>query len=217
MREPIRIMIADDHPIFRQGLKQIVESDEQMNVVAEAEDGARVLEQLQACAAQIALIDIDMPNHDGIEVARDIRANRLPVKIIFLTMHKDEGFLNLALDAGASGYVLKDGAIIEILSAIKAVAAGQTYISPALSHFLINRRRRAAELEQEHAGLQRLTATERRVLKLIAEYKTSREIANEMAIGIRTVEHHRANIAEKLGLRGSHALIQFASENKSAI
>src|SRR5688572_5874370 len=125
MKAEIRIMIADDHPIFRQGLRQVIEADHGLNIVAEAADGETTLERLSQCDAEILVLDVDMPNKDGFEVARSIREQRLPVKVIFLTMHKDERFFNTALDLGVKGYVLKDSAVTEIVGSIRAVAAGQ--------------------------------------------------------------------------------------------
>src|SRR5678816_4606144 len=124
-------------------------------------------------------------------------------------MHKDEQYLHAALDLGVKGYVLKDSAIVEIVSCIKAVIAGHEYVSPSLTSYLIRRGSRAAALAEERPALEQLTPTERRVLKLVADGQTSREIASILGIGIRTVEHHRNNIATKLDLHGSHALVKF--------
>jgi DNA-binding NarL/FixJ family response regulator len=161
------------------------------------------------------VLDVDMPHKDGVEVARQVRELRLNVSLIFLTMHRDERFFNAALDAGAQGYVLKDSALSEILSAIRAVAAGRSYITPLLTGYLLNRRAVSARVNL--TGLAALTDAERRVLKLVAEYKTSREIADQLFISIRTVDRHRANIATKLDLKGSHALLQFAIEHKAEL
>jgi len=212
-----RIVIADDHPIFRQGLRQIIETDPRLKVVGEAADGDTALEQLRESGAEVAVLDVDMPGSDGFAVARTLRELHLPVGVIFLTMHKDERFFNAALDLGVKGYVLKDSAATEIIGGIRAVAAGQEYVSPALTTFLLNRARRAAALAAEQPALARLTTTERRVLKLIAEYKTSREIADELCVSPRTVEHHRANICDKLDLKGSHALLKFAAAHQSQL
>ena len=136
---------------------------------------------------------------------------------MFLTMHKDERFLNAALDIGVKGYLLKDSAVTEIVASIKAAAAGHDYVSPALTSFLVNRSRRTAELAREKPAIGKLTPTERRILFLLGGYKTSKEIANELFISVRTVERHRANICEKLDLHGSHALIKFATEHRSEL
>ncbi|MCA1849472.1 MAG: response regulator transcription factor [Acidobacteria bacterium] len=217
METEIRIVIADDHPIFRKGLRQVIETDARLKVIGEADDGLTALEQIRGMQPDVVVLDVDMPNKDGFEVARAVQDERLAVEIIFLTMHKDERFFNAALDLGVKGYVLKDSVVTEIIGGIRAVAAGQNYISPPLSNYIVNRSRRAAALAQQKPGLSDLTPTERRVLNLIAEYKTSREIAGELFISTRTVEHHRANISMKLELQGSHALLKFALEHKSEL
>jgi DNA-binding NarL/FixJ family response regulator len=132
-------------------------------------------------------------------------------------MHKDERLLNAALDLGVKGYLLKDSAETEIITGIKEVAAGREYVSQALIGYLINRGRRVKRLLMEKPAVARLTPTERKILALLADYKTSKEIAQELFISPRTVDHHRANISEKLDLHGSHALIKFASEHRSEL
>jgi DNA-binding NarL/FixJ family response regulator len=213
----IRILIADDHPVFRQGLRQIIETDPQLTVIAEAADGEQALARLQDTPVDVAMLDLTMPLKDGFAVARAARELRLAVPLVFLTMHKDEHYLHAALDLGVRGYVLKDSAITEIVSCLKAVVAGQDYISPALSSYLIRRSNRAASLAAAKPALEQLTPAERRVLKLIAEGQTSRTIAAELGIGIRTVEHHRNNITTKLELHGSHALIKFALQHQAEL
>lgn len=211
MKPEIKVVIADDHPIFRRGLRQIIETDPGIKVVAEADDGETALAVLQEYVPQVAVIDVDMPNQDGFDVLQAIRSKRLPVAVVFLTMHKDERIFNKALDLGVMGYVLKDSAITEIVAGIKAAADGQNYVSPVMSTSLLKRATRATT--SLPPGLNDLTPTERRVLKLIAEYKTSKDIATELFISTRTVEHHRANISTKLELKGSHALLKFALDN----
>ena len=217
MNQPIRVLIADDHPVFRQGLRQIIETDPQLTVVAEASDGEQALARLRDTPVDVAMLDLTMPLKDGFAVAREIRELRLAVPLVFLTMHKDEHYLHAALDLGVRGYVLKDSAVAEIVNCIRAVVAGHDYISPALSSCLIRRNARAAALAAEKPALEQLTPAERRVLKLIAEGQTSREIAAALGIGVRTVEHHRNNIAAKLELRGSHALVKFALQHQTEL
>lgn len=216
-KSEIRVLIADDHPIFRKGLRSTIEADSRLKVVAEAEDGDAALQQIEAFNPEIVVLDMEMPNKDGFEVMRTIQKRKLSVAVIFLTMYKDERFFNAALDLGVMGYVLKDSAVNDIVVSIKAVAAGQNFISPQLSTYLLSRRVRAASLIEQKPSLKNLTPAERQVLRLISANRTSKEIANELYISIRTVEKHRANVCEKLELHGSHALLSFALEHKSEL
>jgi DNA-binding NarL/FixJ family response regulator len=217
MKTEIRVLIADDHPIFRQGLRGVIEADGTLAVVAEACDGEIALEQIQSLRPQVAVLDMEMPNKGGLDVMRAIHEKRLPVAVIFLTMHKDERFFNAAINSGAKGYVLKESAVNDIISAIKAVAADQDYISPQLSAHLLNRRARKESLGEQKPGLATLTPAERQVLRLIAANKTSKEIADELYISPRTVDKHRANISDKLEMHGSHALLNFALKHESEL
>jgi DNA-binding NarL/FixJ family response regulator len=214
MKPEISVVIADDHPVFRQGLRQIVEVESGIKVVGEAVDGAVALRMIQELRPDVAVLDINMPNMKGFEVAREVRQAGLGVRIIFLTMYDDERMFNEALNVGALGYLLKDSAISDIVGGIRAVAAGQHFISPSISGYLINRAARSTALSEQTPSLGDLTPTELRILKLIAEYKTSKEIAAQLFISYRTVENHRTSICHKLGIHGSNALIKFALEHR---
>lgn len=217
MESAIEVLIADDHPIVRQGLRQTIEAGAGLRVVAEAGDGREALARIKGLKPHVAVLDIQMPVLDGFGVARAVRAEGLPVGLVFLTVYRDEDIFNAALDLGVKGYVLKDSAVEDIVACVRAVAAGQHYASPALTSHLVSRGRRAAALVEERPGLAALTPTERQVLRLIADYKTSREIAAELFVSPRTVETHRNHICQKLGLRGSHALMKFALSHKSEL
>ena len=217
MAGEIRILIADDHPIFRHGLRQIVERESHIVIVDEAEDGETAWQKLQTTNADVAVLDIDMPGRDGFEIARAVNEARLRVALVFLTMHKDEHFLNQALDLNVKGYIVKDSALIDIVQCIRTVAAGKEYVSPQLTGFLLNRSRRSAELAARKPQIISLTPIERRVLKLVAQYKSNKEIASELFLSVRTIEHHRARISNKLELEGHHALLKFALEHQSEL
>jgi two-component system, NarL family, response regulator DegU len=213
----IRILIADDHPIFREGLKKVFSRDAQLQVVGEAEDGAGAIARLAELRPDVAVLDLDMPGKDGFAVMRAAREARLAVKVIILTTHDNEELFHRALDLGVAGYVLKDGAVTEIINAIRAVAAGRNHISPGLATYLLNRAGRAARLAERKPAINDLTPAERRVLKMIAYEKTSKEIAEALCVSVRTVEHHRSNICEKLDLHGFNALVKFALAHKSEL
>ena len=213
----ITIIIADDHPIVRQGLRQTIEAENGLNIVAEAEDGQAALAAIVKFQPQIAVLDIDMPEMDGFEVARAVREKNLATEIIFLTIHRDEIMFNEAIDLGAKGYVLKQSALEEITSCIKTVAKSQYYASPSLTTLLINRQRRVLNLSEEKITIKDLTRSEKRILKMIADDRTTKEIADELFISPTTVEKHRANICRKLELKGSYALLKFALTHKSEL
>jgi DNA-binding NarL/FixJ family response regulator len=217
MRSGITVLIADDHPIFRTGLRQVIETDPAVRVVAEAGNGDEALATIQSVGPDVAVLDIDMPGCDGLDVARALRDRRSATRVIFLTLHTDAWFLSAALDAGVHGYVPKESAATEIAGAIRSVHAGQQYVSPVLSSLLITRSRRADALAKELPALDALTPTEMKVLKLVAEIKTTKEIADALCMSPRTVEHHRTSIATKLELHGSHALTRFAVKHQASL
>ena len=215
MTSDITVLIADDHPVFRGGLRQVIENAMGLRVVAEAENGAVALRLLAEKRPQVAVLDVDMPEVDGFEVVRTARRQRIEVEVVFLTMHKDEDVLNEALSLGVRGFIVKDSAVNDITESIRAVAAGQFFISPSMSGLLVKRNAAGRALSDERPGLKTLTATELRVLQLLADYKTNKDIAQEMFLSYRTVENHRANICQKLDLSGTHALVKFAVEYRS--
>lgn len=211
----LRIVIADDHPIFRLGLRQIIEKEPGLEVVGEAGDGPAAIAMIRTLRPAIAILDIAMPQSDGLVVARQLIAEELSVEIILATMFREEKLFTKALEAGVKGYVLKDSAAADIVSCITAVAAGQHYASPGLTSYLVKRVRSAAG-QGTALTVDDLTPAERRVLSLIAEYKTSKAIGEELFISPRTVDTHRTNICHKLGIHGSHALMKFALAQKGS-
>jgi DNA-binding NarL/FixJ family response regulator len=215
MADDITILLADDHPIFRHGLKQLIEVRPGFRVVGEASDGRRAFELIQTHKPEIAILDLDMPEWNGFAVARRIRELDLATKIVILTMHKDELYVRQAMDLEVLGYLIKDSAVTELIDCLETVAKGRNYISPVLSSFVIPRSRRTRSTR--NPGLEELTPTERHVLVLLAGLKTTKEIANELGVSPRTIDNHRAHICSKLDLQGSHALVKFALKHKGEL
>ena len=213
-RRKQNITLADDHPVFRNGLRQIVEAESDFKVIGEACDGEKALEQIKALSPEVAILDISMPKLDGLAVADIVHEEDLPVKIVLVTMYREEKLFKKALEAGVKGYVLKDSAAIDIISCLNAVAAGENYTSPELTTYLIKRVREVDTALTPQSSLDSLSDTERRLLSLIADCKTNKEMAQELFISVRTVETHRNNICKKLNVHGSHALMKFALDHK---
>jgi DNA-binding NarL/FixJ family response regulator len=217
MSDEIRILIADDHPLMRKGLRLSIEEDPGLKVVAEASDGEMALAFVESLRPNIALLDIEMPKLDGLGVAREIAKRGLETKIIFLTFHTNEDLFRSAMDLGSAGYILKDSATQEVVAGVRAVAAGRPYLSSAITAGLLQRRE-VSGTKSDQSLASKLTPTERRVMQLIATGKTSKEIGSELSIHYRTVENHRTNITRKLGLEGegANALLRFALQNKAS-
>jgi DNA-binding NarL/FixJ family response regulator len=213
----IQIIIADDHPIFRSGLKQIIEEDEGIDIIGFAENGRKALDKIDELNPEIALLDIDMPKMTGLQVLKELKKSKSSTKVIFLTVFSSEDIFDEAMELGVSGFVLKDCAVNDIVECIYKVADDNYYISPSISNLLVSRRDKIKKLEKERPNLMELTKTELIILKSISEGKTSKEIADEMFISYKTVENHRSNMSSKLGLKGSFSLIKFALENRQLL
>jgi DNA-binding NarL/FixJ family response regulator len=210
------LLLADDHPLMRKGLKEVIEEDGRYTIVAEAGDGEQALELILRHQPSIAILDIDMPRLGGLELAKTVLSKRIPVELIILTMHDRQTVFNRAMDLGVLGYVVKDSALTDILDAITSVASGKPYISPSLSGLLL-KRSHSADVADSSLIMSLLTPTERKILRLIAEEKTTKEIADQLFVSVRTIDTHRAHICSKLDLHGPTALLRFALENKSRI
>lgn len=212
MLNEIKIVLADDHPIVRQGLRQVIEREMGLRVVAECGDGVMALAEIEKQQPDIAILDVDMPRASGFDVLRALSKNQSAVQVILMTVHDEVEFFNEALDLGAKAYILKECAVEEVVNAVRAVCANQSYTSQRMHQFLFRRANRA-----ESGGLAALTPTERQVLKLIADYKTSREIGEALYISPLTVKTHRRNISSKLDITGSNALMKYALDHKSRL
>lgn len=212
--EKHKVIIVDDHPIVREGLIKLVESNESFTVVGSCGDGAEVIPLIKKTEPDIVVLDISLPHLNGLQIVEKMRKEKLPGEVIILTMYKEESYFNEAMNLGVKGYLLKENAIMELIDCLHKVASGNHYVTPELSDFLIDRHDDNASFHSSNPGLDSLSDTERKILKLISENLTSKEIAEQLFISVRTVQNHRNNICNKLGFQGHHKLLQFALENK---
>lgn len=212
-----KVYLVDDHPVFRFGLKQVIQADATFEIVGEAGDDATALTEISRTRPAAVVLDVRLPQRGGLELLKNLRAVQPRPACLMLTMHGEESTFNAAMDAGAAGYLLKEDALELVLPALKAVAAGSVYLSPSISGWLLRRQQRISALKEQKTGLASLTATERRILQLVAENKTNKDIAGEMFVSHRTIETHRSNICRKLELQGAHKLLQFAIEHRSEL
>lgn len=204
----IRILIAEDHALVRAGFCALLQNLEGVEVVAEAGDGHEALEKLEIHRPDLVLLDIAMPGLNGLEAAARIHKKHPQTGIIVLSMHAHEEYVIQALRCGAKGYLLKDAGIAELELAVRAVSRGETFLSPAVSKQLVDdyMRRR----EKETSPLERLTPRQREILQLIAEGKTTKDIARKLNLSVKTVETHRTQLMERLDLHDVTALVRFA-------
>jgi DNA-binding NarL/FixJ family response regulator len=213
----IRIVIAEDHPFFRDGLRAALEQAVSCRVVGEATDGAMALELVQSLQPDVAILDIGLPHMDGVAVVRSIRAQRLPVEVVFLTVRDDEEMYEEALELGVKGYLLKDCTASELVRCVRAVSCGQHCTTPPMTSYLVGRTHRIERFAEKVPGLSLLTPHERAILRRIALEKTSKEIAQEMGLAPKTIDTHRSNICGKLKIHGKHVLSRFAVRHRSDI
>ncbi|MDP2037084.1 MAG: response regulator transcription factor [Ignavibacteria bacterium] len=212
MNKKLRIIIADDHPLFSQGVIQVLSTRKNLEVIGQAENGKAALELIRRELPDIAILDVQMPEMDGFEVAKIVRNEKLSTKIIFLTMFNQETFIRKVFEIGVKGYILKDSAITDILKCIDAVSEDNFYLSPQVSHFLLT-----MNVKEKPTSKDELTQSEKRILKLIGQGKSSKEIAEELFISIKTVENHRSNICKKLNITGNSALLKYALKLTSTL
>ena len=188
-----------------------------IQIVGEASDGNKALELISELNPDIAVLDMSMPEKTGLQILRELKNNKSKVKVIFLTMYREEDMFDEAMNLEVDGYVLKESAENDIVECINQVAKNNYYISPVISNLFVKRRNKTAELDKQNPALLKLTLTERRVLKLVSQNKTSKEISEELFISPKTVDNHRTSISNKLNLHGTHSLVKFAIENRSLI
>lgn len=209
MKPKIKVLIADDHHIFRRGIIGILKDDDSFELIAECSNGEEALDKIRSLKPDVALLDLDMPGLNGLEIAAVIYKEKLPVKAAILTMHKEKEYFSKAMAVDVKAFVLKDKISEDLIECLKTIAEGKNYISPQISTYLV---------EDSKVGkpewIKKLTGAELNVMRLVAENKTSAQIAEELFNSVRTIENHRSNISKKLGLNGQHALLLFAIENK---
>jgi two-component system, NarL family, response regulator NreC len=211
MRLPrIRILLADDHTVMRRGLRLLLEQQTDFHVVAEADDGRQAVELAAAQHPNVAVLDIGMPNLNGIEATRQMLAADPSITVVVLSMHADESYVLRALKAGAKGYLLKNSAEADLIQAVRAVAEGKSFFSPVIGRMLLEDYMRQVAKREVEDSYDLLTPREKEILQLLAEGKTNKEVANVLKLSLYTVESHRGNILEKLDLHSVPELILYA-------
>ena len=211
MSDKLKIIIADDHPLLRQGLVFILNKNEKFKVIGQAADGQEALDLIRELKPDIAILDVQMPKLDGFDVAKILLREKHAVKIIFLTMFKDPELIKKVVELGIKGFVLKENAINDIVNCIESVAEDKFFISPQVSDILFKQKDKKKKQEDDI-----LTPSEQKIVNLIAQGKGSKEIAEELFVSIKTIENHRSNICKKLGITGNSALLKYALKNISA-
>jgi len=205
-----RILLADDHTLMRRGLRLVIEQQSDLSVVGEARDGREAVALAGSLRPDVVVIDIGMPNLNGIEACHQITRSNPETAAIMLSMHSDESYVLRALKAGAKGYLLKDSAESELIGAVRAVATGKSFFSPSVSKVLLNDYMRKLRRSGAEDAYDLLTAREREILQLVAEGKSNKDVANLLNLSVYTVETHRSHVMEKLNLRGVPELILYA-------
>lgn len=204
----LRVLLADDHTLVRAGLRSLLQQMENVEVVAEAEDGRQVLAAVAEHRPDVVLMDISMSGMNGLEATLQLKRDRPEVRVIILSMHATEEYVLQALRAGASGYLLKDSAPLELALALQAVARGESYLSPPVSRQVVESY--VQRTGREAQPLAALTPRQREILQLIAEGNSTKEIASRLALSVKTVETHRSQLMERLGIRDVAGLVRYA-------
>jgi len=212
MSQKVRIVIAEDHTILREGLRSLLSSHPSFEIVGEAEDGREAIRCVEKFKPDLILTDLSMPKMNGMEAIKEIKRESPATKVLVLTVHKAEEYILATFRAGADGYILKDSTHSELVMAVKKVLDGKRYISPEISEKVIEGYLEGKKTLKSRTSWETLTQREREILKLIAEGYKNKEIADDLCISVKTVEKHRANLMEKLDLHNIQALTAFAIE-----
>lgn len=206
----VKLLLADDHKIVRQGIKKLLEEEPDLQVAGEAANGREAVKKATELKPDVILMDITLSNLNGLEATKQIKKVLPDVKVIMLTMHKNEEYVLQSFQAGASGYILKEGAVEELVSAIRSIHQDKSFLSPTISKTLIDAYLRKMETGKTETPFDLLTDREREVLQLIAEGYTNREVAKSLFISVKTVEAHRAHIMQKLNIHDIAKLVKYA-------
>jgi len=210
----IRILLADDHTLFRQGVKTLLATESDMEVVGEASDGAVASEKATELKPDVVLMDIGMPGPSSFEATRQIRRNRPETKVVFLTMYDDEDYLVEGMEVGASGYVLKDSPAPQLVAAVRDVFRGGSYLSPRMLSQLVDDFRTRVKSTDRVPRFATLTPREKEVLKMLAEGNSVKEVATQLNLSVKTVEAHKFNLMRKLDIHNKAQLVQYAIQKK---
>ena len=206
----ITVLLADDHRILREGIRSLLEKEPDIEVVAEASEGGEAVAKAQQLSPDLVLMDITMPGMNGLEATRQIKALKPGVKVLILTMHEGNQYISEFLRSGASGYVLKDTAAQELVGAIRAVNQGDAFLYPSIARMLLEEYLQKVQSGEESGSYDGLTDREREVLRMVAEGKTNKEIADDLSLSVRTVQAHRANLMGKLHMHDRTELVRYA-------
>ena len=211
MTQPIRVLLADDHALFREGVRALLEAENDIQVVGEVEDGRSAVTEAVRLRPDVILMDITMPRLDGVEATRQVTARAAKVKVLMLTMHDSEEVFQRSLSAGAAGYVLKRSGGLELVGAIRSTHEGNTYLSPFLAKALLHDYQQGIQRGgSPPEPTKRLSAREHEILKLIAEGQSSREIAELLDLSVKTVHNHRTRLMTKLNIHRNAELVKYA-------
>ncbi|RPI11639.1 MAG: DNA-binding response regulator [Acidobacteriales bacterium] len=213
----IRILLADDHTLFRQGVKTLLASESDMEVVGEAADNGSAAEKAAELKPDVVLLDIGMPGPSSFETARQIKKNRPETRVLFLTMYDDEDYLVESMEVGANGYVLKDSPAAQLVAAVRDVYRGGSYLSPRMLSQLVDDFRTRVKTTDRVPRFATLTPREKEVLKMLAEGNSVKEVAGQLKLSVKTVEAHKFNLMRKLDIHNKAHLVQYAIQKKVII
>jgi two-component system, NarL family, response regulator NreC len=209
----LRIVVADDHTLFREGIRALLSTEHDMDIVGEAADGAAAITLAESLRADVVIMDVSMPGISSFEAARRIKQGRPATSILFLSMYDDQDYISRAMESGANGYVVKDSPAQELIAAIREVSRGGNYLSPRLVSGLVDAVRSHAMNPPEASRFETLTARERETLKMLAEGRSVKEIAGEFGLSAKTVDTHKFHVMRKLGVHNRAQLVQYAIHN----